>query len=426
MSKHAYLFSISVLAGSAVACGFPRPPDVGTNASTDAPILQIVASNTVTRADLAAGVAPLVVPVGATFVIDMDQGSMFDAKNGNAPIRVAGPGVKGGIFYRSDDQNRAFFAVQSLMLGEGAILRGVGTRALILVADGPVEIRGILDVSAGHCSITTDGLDCAGPGGGRGGSGATAPAGCSPGQLGGSATGSGGGSGGGGFASPGGAGGAGAVGTAFSVPGGAGGSGTGCAEPTLDPLMGGSGGHHGGGFGAVKAGGGGGGAVQVTSYTSIALASPAAANTCGVSAGGAGGGGGSPGGSGQGAGGGGGAGGAILLEAPTIDVHAGVVLAANGGGGGAGALTMDGQPGQFGAAPASGGSGSSGAAGGAGAAGNTDAISGATVTIQQQSSPAGGGGGGGIGRIRINAIRPNLSDQAVISPSPSINMLPSG
>jgi hypothetical protein len=46
--------------------------------------------------------------------------------------------------------------------------------------------------------------------------------------------------------------------------------------------------------------------------------------------------------------------------------------------------------------------------------------------MTQQSSPAGGGGGGGLGRIRINAIMLNLSDQAVLSPAPSLDMLPAG
>lgn len=427
MSKWLHFLGSSGLTLSAVACGFPRPPDVGADANTVAPSPQIVASNTVTRADLAAGIAPLVVPAGATFVIDTDQGSMFDAKNGNVPIRVAGPGVKNGVFYRSDDQNRAFFAVQSLILGARAILRGVGTRALIFVADGPIEIHGILDVSAGHCSIAADEIDCAGPGGGRGGTGSAAPMGCSPGETGDSAVGAAGGSGGGGFGSPGGAGGVGAANGTFQVLGGAGGSGTGCVEPTLDPLQGGSGGPRGGGEGIGRPGGGGGGALQVTSYTSIALVSPTAANTGGMWAGGSGGGGGAPGGSGPVAGSGGGAGGAILLEAPSIEIASGVVLAANGGGGGAGELTIDGQPGQFGNTPAAGGTGSSGVAGGAGAAGNANALDGALgVAVPEQSGPAGGGGGGGIGYIRINAIVLNLSDQAVLSPNPSVNMLSSG
>jgi hypothetical protein len=182
MSKHSCLLSISVLAGSAVTCGSPGPSNTSADSGSDAAVIApITASNTVTRADLATGIAPLVVPAGATFVLDTDQGAMYDAGNGNAPIRIAGPGVQDGVFYRTDDQNRAFFAVQSVMLGERSILRGVGNRALILVAEGPVEIHGILDASAGHCSVRTDGLDCAGPGGGRGGNGTTAPTGCSPG-----------------------------------------------------------------------------------------------------------------------------------------------------------------------------------------------------------------------------------------------------
>src|SRR3954470_7156753 len=115
MSKHLCLLSISVVASSTVACGSPHPPDLGADGGSDgAAISPIVASNTVTRADLATGIAPLVVPAGATFVFDTDQGAMYDAGNGNAPIRIAGPGVQDGVFYRSDDQNRAFFAVQSL------------------------------------------------------------------------------------------------------------------------------------------------------------------------------------------------------------------------------------------------------------------------------------------------------------------------
>jgi hypothetical protein len=410
MSKRLHLLGTSGLALCTAACGFPRPPDIGPDGGSDSAVApSIVASNSVTPGDLAAGIKPLVVPAGATYLIDTDQGAMYDAGNGNAPIRVAGPGVKEGVFYRTDDQNRAFFAVESLTVGDGAILRGIGAHALILVAKGPAEIHGILDVSAGHCSITTDGPGCAGPGGGA------ATVGCSPGKPGGMSTGATGGGGGGGFASPGGAGGAGG---AFSVMGGAGGSAMGCLGPTLDPIHGGSG----GGSGGARAGGGGGGAVQVTSYTSITLASPTVANTCGAWAGGAGGGGGAPGGSGPFGGGGGGAGGAILFEAPVVNIRMGAVLAANGGGGGAGAATVDGKPGQFGTAPASGGS--SVAPGGAGAAGSASAIDGSPGMMTQQSSPAGGGGGGGLGRIRINAIMNNLSDQAVLSPAPSLSMLP--
>jgi hypothetical protein len=105
-----------------------------------------------------------------------------------------------------------------------------------------------------------------------------------------------------------------------------------------------------------------------------------------------------------------------------IDVRSGVVLAANGGGGGAGAATVDGQLGQFSSTPASGGI--AGSHGGAGAALDANATDGAPGVMTQQSSPAGGGGGGGIGRIQINAIVLSLSGQAVLSPAPSVNMLP--
>jgi hypothetical protein len=128
MLKHLCLLSIAILTSSAVACGSPRSSNIGADSGPDgAPIPPITASNSVTRADLATGIAPLVVPAGATFVFDTDQGAMYDAANGNLPIRIAGPGVQDGVFYRSDE-NRAFFAVQSVMLGERAILRGVGKR----------------------------------------------------------------------------------------------------------------------------------------------------------------------------------------------------------------------------------------------------------------------------------------------------------
>jgi hypothetical protein len=396
----------------------PAPTPDGPVAMPDGPAApRIVAANTVSRTDLAPGIQPLVVPAGKTYVFDTEQGAVFDASNGNAPLRVAGDGVKDGIFYRSDDKNRAFFAVQSLTVGQNAILRGVGGRALILIADGRIEIRGLIDVSAGRCSITATGLACPGPGGGRGGENANAALGCSPGQRGGGFTGQASGSGGGGFASPGGSGGASSTAT-NAVAGGPGGSGQGCAGITLDPIQGGSGGNNGG-----LGGGGGGGAVQITSYTSIDFFTPNTPNTCGVAAGGGGGGGGMPGGSGPLAGSGGGSGGAILLDATAIAIGPGVVLAANGGGGGAGAQMTNGQSGQLGSTPAMGGAAVTGAAGGAGAALNATAGDGAPGVSSTASSPSGGGGGGGAGRIRINAVTlTNLSDQAVVSPAPSINV----
>jgi hypothetical protein len=385
---------------------------------------QIVASNTVSRADLVAGIAPFTVPAGKTYVINTDQGSMFDASNGNVPIRVAGEGVKDGVFYRADDKNRAFFAVQSLTVEENAILRGIGGRALILVAEGPADIRGMIDVSAGHCSLTVNERSCAGPGGGRGaGAGAGALGGCSPGRMGASSTGTGGGGGGGGFGSPGGAG---ATGNgAGNVTGGAGGTGANCPGAGLEPLQGGSAGAPGGGFSGGTLPGGGGGAVQVTSYTSITFVEPTVLNTCGVSAGGAGGGAGVPNGSGTTAGSGGGSGGAILLEAMAIEIRPYVVLAANGGGGGAGSVMQAGagQPGQFGSMPAAGGASPTGVGGegGAGAALNANASDGNVVPNGAPYTPGGGGGGGG--RIRINAVAlTSLSNQAIVSPTPALNV----
>ena len=68
------------------------------------------------------GIEPLVVPSGKIYVLDTDQGSMLDASNSNAPIRIAGEGVKEGVYYRSDDNNRGFFAVKSLSVEANATL----------------------------------------------------------------------------------------------------------------------------------------------------------------------------------------------------------------------------------------------------------------------------------------------------------------
>jgi hypothetical protein len=106
--------------------------DAADAPAADAVIVpRIVASNTVTRADLVDGIAPLVVPSGKTYVIDTDHGSMYDASNANAPIRIAGSGVQDGVFYRADDKNRSFFAVQSLSVEDNAVVRGVGGRACV-------------------------------------------------------------------------------------------------------------------------------------------------------------------------------------------------------------------------------------------------------------------------------------------------------
>src|SRR4051812_26724575 len=72
----------------------PGSTDAGSDAASgpmpDSATPHIVASNTVSRADIMTGIEPLVVPTGKIYVLDTDQGSMFDASNSNAPIRIAG------------------------------------------------------------------------------------------------------------------------------------------------------------------------------------------------------------------------------------------------------------------------------------------------------------------------------------------------
>lgn len=174
-----------------------------------------------------------------------------------------------------------------------------------------------------------------------------------------------------------------------------------------DPLVGGS---PGGNGGAASGAGGGGGALQLSAAGSIEIA--AAIN--------AGGGGGTGNGIGEGGGGGGGAGGEILLEAPSITMVRGGVLAANGGGGGGGGnLHSGGRPGGDGAdglaslARAAGGV-SGIPMGGEGGAGAADVYN---ANVGEGNSFA-GGGGGGVGRIilRYPASTPPALDFDFISP----------
>lgn len=156
-------------------------------------------------------------------------------------------------------------------------------------------------------------------------------------------------------------------------------------------------------------GGGGGGAIQITSFTRIAITGEAGGPPVGIRASGAGG----RGGESSDGGGGAGAGGAILLEAPRIELRD-AVLAANGGAGGGGGgaeLTDRGESGPFGDAQAQGG-GSGDRRGGNGASLQGPATDGAGGGDNT------GGGGGGAGIIRLNVPGSGLIIQdTTISPA---------
>lgn len=305
-----------------------------------------------------------------TFEIDTDTGLV-------AMIGGANPFAMPGTRFETIEGNLSVLVVDSFVVPPSATLRGKGTRGLIIVSRGEIDVQGTLDFSAG-CSLGGPVTPrCAGPGGGNGGAFNVLTKGCAPGFNG---AGKGGGAGGG-LGSIGGAGGVGSsAATASSLAM--------CGDATLDPLVGGSG----GGAGAMNSnadGGGGGGAVQLSAFGRVRVLGRIFV--------GGGGGGGSTGNNG---GGGGGAGGAVLIEGDTVLLEGAVVIATGGGGGGG----RNGSPGA--SARVDGSVASGGASGGGGEGGD-----GATRTVDAEAGAAGGGmnnidggggGGGGRGRIRVN------------------------
>lgn len=306
------------------------------------------------------------------------------------------------------------FAFAAVTIPAGIRMRVVGSRALAIVAAGPIHIDGVIDASSGlECGVNAP--RCAGPGGFMGGNfDAFAPergGGPSGGRPGYSANGPGdeSGGGGGGACAAGGKGG-------DAGPSYLGGSGGEASMPAaLVPLCGGSGGGAGGPASFAgdpgARGGGGGGAIQIVSNTEIAFGGALG----GITVAGAG---------GQGdkaqtiddGAGGGGAGGAILLEAPTITLAAGAVLVANGGGGGGGynntLVATDGSESTIASTSAAAG-GPGVRRGGNGGAGTTNAGEAAPGPV----GDGGAGGGGATGRIRLNTRSASASLAGVVSPA---------
>jgi hypothetical protein len=274
--------------------------------------------------------------------------------------------------------------VRDLIIERDGVLAVSGSRPLVIMATGDVDIRGAIDVSAEH--------QRPGPGGSIGGrfddGSGIGPSGGQPGAH--QARFDDGGGGGGGLCGAGGRGGDGG-----DASGGAGGGRIDLA--LLQPLRGGSGGGAGNGsFGNVGLGGAGGGAIQISALGRIRLEGA-------ILTGGGGGLGGraEPAFENFGAGGGGGSGGAILLEAATIELQPGSLLTASGGGGGAAAITgYDGGDGEDGAdrIVALGGDGAGARGGDSGGGAMIDGSDGGDDGIRNAN---GGGGGGGAGCIVV-------------------------
>jgi len=329
---------------------------------------------------LAEATASLILPPGVDYAFDTDTGALTVAGTGATVPRV-------GTAFTLLAPKLAVLVVDDFTLPAGVTLTGTGTRGLIVVAEGDIELDGVLDFGPG-CVLGAEGdtKRCAGPGGGNGGKPGAVAQGCAGGHNG---AGDGGGAGGG-----------------FGTKGGRGGTGSsnataqdldGCGDLAgnpLVPLIGGSGGGAGAAM-SMASGGGGGGAVQLSAFGRLRLAGTAAERAT-IYVGGAGG----QGSMGNHGGGGGGAGGGILLEGTTIEL-VDAALIASGGGGGGGRGGEPGSDGRFDGAVAAGGSSSGGGDGGDGAVDASPAEDGAAGG-GGANTDGGGGGGGGLGRIRIN------------------------
>ena len=324
-------------------------------------------------------------------------------------LNITGPGVAGMPDLRFETSPHepagpelAVLYLADWTVAEGVTVRVTGSRPLVVISSGNIELRGVIDAS-GHGlepgaggDLATDGqgagqdgvhvdsfLDSGGGGAGHATAGARGAHGCVDGC---DADFAAGGPGGPVYGDP-----------AVSVLAGGSGGGLGSFEISLDPCLPG-------------AGGGGGGAVQLYAVSTITVAA-----TGGINVGGGGGGAGLSDGCSDSSAGGGGSGGVVYLQAETIALEG--VLAANGGGGGSeGGLSGDGVDGADGAlseVPAPGGMAAAGdSAGGAGAAGTSGPQPGADVDAAQN----GGGGGGAVGYVVLHCN--DFSGNGTISPAP--------
>jgi len=311
-----------------------------------------------------------------------DTGPCVEDAFGPSPPHVAVSTSRAG-------RSVCVIAASSISVESAGVLRFIGHRPAFLLSTGPIDVSGRIVASAVGSEP--------GPGGRRPATRSTSPSPCDgevPPCTEADAHDAGGG--GAGHGAVGGAGG--------RICGGEGGAVRGVVE--LDPLTGGCGGAEGqlgDGYGQ-GAGGAGGGELQISSASSIAVATSGR-----VTVGGGGGGGAEQ----WSSGGGGGAGGGILIEAPEIRVAG--RIAANGGGGGGGSYGLNGEDGRDDDVRAVGGASTSdtGAPGGRGGAGATPG----GEPGEGGTYYNGGGGGGAAGRVRINTATGAATITGAVSPS---------
>lgn len=384
------------------ACSFAPPPSGAIDASPggdgsqiDALIIDIDGmiedAPPVTCADFMPQATPRHVEPcqalpGGAWVIDTPFG-LYNTDNGGSYLNGPDP-------QSYDIGPLHVISVSKFTIQNGAGLRVVGTRPLLILSWDTIEVQGTLDVSSER-----DGNIVVVGAGGSPGSGLCMAAGNGENSQ------DCGGGGGGGFGAAGGNGGDGKGGNQNNE-GGAGGNAL--AMPTT--VRGGCPGGNGGTGQTRGLGGPGGGAVQLTAKGAMTINGR-------IHAGGAGG----DGGHGDGGGGGGGSGGYIGLDASSLSIGPNAILAANGGGGGTGCDAMTGPDGENGRLSTS-------AAGGGGETqcvkpegGGEGGAQAQTSGAEGQPSPgdSAGGGGGAAGYILVWAgsfANNGTSSPAVIEP----------
>ncbi len=392
-------------------CGGGGGSGIDAPAGSDAPMIDgrpdapgnMIASNGVVGTFPPGGIDVLISGI-ATF--NTDTGEITGSYT-----RSAGTGAINGVDFETATYMSAplgVFSFHRLTVSSTGHVHFTGVAAAVFVVAVTAQVDGEIDGSGGSCGGPHS---CPGPGGGHGGTSATAALGCGPGGAGvhdaGTTADTGGGGGGGAIA---GAAGGSETGSATYVGGAAGAA---CVTADLQPLVGGSGGGIGspGDAAITPAGGGGGGAFQLTSFGSISITGRLGFNGAGGVGGPA------STATDAGAGAGGGAGGGILLEAPTLTISQTAILAANGGGGGGGGyLTTAGSTGTAGGDTATAAMGGAAASPGLGTGGNGAAAALAPTKGGNDMFNA-GGGGGAVGAIYLRSTTPMVSSTATISPA---------
>ena len=341
--------------------------------------------------------------------VDLAGGMVYAIDTGACSTPVAGvtPRVSG---------SHCVYAVRSLRVRPTAILAGVGSRPLIVLATGDITVEaGGSILAAAYTYRAGEGVPAATSRGRflTAGPGATDMVSMGAGGLGASSGSRDGGGGGGGFCTNGAAGGRGEQDGETAASGGA--AGAVSVPSTIGDrvLRGGAS----GGSANDGLGGGGGGAVQLSARGRLTVAGSV------VATGGAG-----EGGNSGRAGGGGGSGGMILVEATELVIGPSTLLVRGGGGGGGGCFVSGGG----GERAANGTHGDNGVTGGTGGAGGTCGGMFAGGNGGSAAAPAagagapnvnGGGGGGGAGCVSIRRIDAATFDTAIVPNLPGVAAL---